>query len=111
MQVNTTNTNSSSVPVSPSTSALNSKQDAKLRAACKGMEAMFLNMLLTEMRKAVPPDPLLGQSNQQDIMQSMLDSEMTKNMSQAGGVGLADMLYRQLSPQVAPAVNKDQTSK
>ena len=29
-------------------------------------------------------------------MTSMLDGEMTKNMAKAGGMGLADMLYRQL---------------
>lgn len=73
------------------------KEDAKLKAACKDMEAVFLNMMLTQMRATVPKGNLIGESSGEKIMQSLLDTELTKNMSQAGGIGLADMLYRQLS--------------
>ncbi|HWR38001.1 MAG TPA: rod-binding protein [Patescibacteria group bacterium] len=77
----------------------NTVQDGvKLRKVCQDMEAVFLNMLMSQMRATIPKDPLLGESNAQNIMQSMLDTEMTKNMAKAGGIGLADMLYRQLSP-------------
>lgn len=75
----------------------NAKEDAKLKAACTDMEAVFLNILWQQMRRSVPKNTLFGQSNQEEIMRSMLDSEMTKNMAQAGGVGLADTLYRQLT--------------
>lgn len=73
------------------------KEDAKLKTACKDMEAVFLNMMLTQMRATVPKGNLLGESSGEKIIQSLLDTELTKNMSQAGGIGLADMLYRQLS--------------
>ncbi|WP_425058616.1 hypothetical protein SCACP_32740 [Sporomusa carbonis] len=72
-------------------------QDAKLKAACQEMEAVFLNMMLAKMRETVPKSKLLGDSSQEDIMTSLLDTELTKNMAKAGGIGLADMLYRQLS--------------
>jgi flagellar protein FlgJ len=84
------------------------KEDAKLKAACKDMEALFLNLLLREMRKSVPKAGLIGNSSQEDIMRSLLDSEVTKNMAQAGGVGLADMLYRQLTISDAASKNKGQ---
>jgi peptidoglycan hydrolase FlgJ len=71
--------------------------DAKLKAACTDFEAVFINMMLSQMRKTVPKNGLLPQTSAQDIMQSMLDTEMTKNMAHAGGIGLADMLYRQLT--------------
>jgi len=74
---------------------LDAKEDAKLKATCKDMEAMFLNMMLTEMRHTVDKSKLLDTSKE-DIMTSMLDTETTKNMANAGGMGLADMLYRQL---------------
>lgn len=77
-----------------------SAEDKKLKAACQDMEAVFLNMLLSEMRKSVPKDSLFGSSNADEIMKSMLDSELTKGMSKAGGIGLADMMYRQLSSNV-----------
>jgi len=72
-----------------------SKDDAKLKTTCKDMEAMFLNMMMTEMRKTVDKSKLVDTSHE-EIMTSMLDSEVTKNMASAGGIGLADMLYRQL---------------
>ena len=79
--------------------------DKKLKSVCKDMESVFLNMMLTSMRATVPKDSLLGESNEDDIMKSMLDTELSKNMAQAGGVGIADMLYRQLAPQ-QPAAKK-----
>lgn len=75
--------------------AQESKDDAKLKATCQDMEAMFLNMMMTDMRKTVQKSKLVD-SSKEEIMTSMLDSEVTKNMASAGGIGLADMLYRQL---------------
>jgi peptidoglycan hydrolase FlgJ len=74
-------------------------KDAKLRDACQGFEEMFMEMMYKEMRNTVPDDALLGNSNADKIWQSMMDSEMMKSATKGGGVGLADMLYRQLSPQ------------
>lgn len=86
--------------------AKQSKDDAKLKATCKDMEAMFLNMMMADMRKTVQKSKLVDSSTE-DMMTSMLDSEMTKNMAGAGGMGLADMLYRQLRSD-ASAVRKPQ---
>lgn len=71
------------------------KDDTKLKTTCKDMEAMFLNMMMADMRKTVDKSTLVD-SSKEDIMTSMLDTEVTKNMASAGGIGLADMLYRQL---------------
>lgn len=71
------------------------KDDAKLKKTCQDMEAMFLNMMMADMRKTVQKSKLVDDSKE-EIMTSMLDSEMTKNMAKAGGMGLADMMYRQL---------------
>lgn len=86
--------------------AKESKEDAKLKAVCKDMEAMFLNMMMADMRKTVQKSKLVDSSTE-DLMTSMLDTEMTKNMASAGGMGLADMLYRQLRID-ASAVKKPQ---
>lgn len=74
-----------------------SSDDAKLKSVCREMEAVFLNLMLSRMRATVPKSDLLPDRSKEEIMQSMLDSELTKNMAQAGGAGLADMLYRQLT--------------
>lgn len=71
-------------------------EDKKLRDACKGFEAMFLNIMYSKMRDTVPKDELFGHSNADDILQSMRDTEMMNQAANAGGIGLGDMLYQQL---------------
>lgn len=71
--------------------------DKKLREACEGFEAMFLNMMYREMRNTVPENTLFGNSNADKIWHDMLDTEMVNNMAAAGGVGLADVIYKQLT--------------
>ena len=92
-------------------------EDAKLRKVCQDLEAVFLNMMLTQMRASVPKSTLMGEKNNnaEDIYQSMLDSEMTKDMAKAGGIGLGEMVYRQLtmknitaSPARRPVTAPDQ---
>lgn len=75
------------------------KNDAKLKEACEQFEALFLDLMYKEMRKTVPKDSLFGDSNADNILRSMQETEMTKNLAHAGGVGLADMLYRQIGKQ------------
>jgi flagellar protein FlgJ len=95
----------------PTTANRDPKEDAKLKAACADMEAVFLNILLQQMRRTVPKTGLLGEkSSQQEIMRSLLDSEMAKNMANAGGTGLANMLYRQLTSS-NNRTNKDQAPR
>ena len=73
------------------------EDDAKLKKACQEMEGVFLNMLLKSMRSTIAKTELGGSNLQQDTMQSMFDMEMTRNMAAAGGVGIADMMYRSLT--------------
>lgn len=73
------------------------KADAKLKEACREMEAVFLNILLARMRATVPKSGLIGDTSKEDMVRSLLDSELTRDMAKAGGTGLADMLYRQLT--------------
>ncbi|MBQ7515534.1 MAG: rod-binding protein [Schwartzia sp.] len=74
--------------------------DKKLREACEGFEAMLLNIMYKEMRNTVPKDTLFGEDNGKKIWQSMLDTELMQAAAKSGGIGLADMLYQQLAPQV-----------
>lgn len=75
-------------------------EDVKLRQVCKDMESVFLGMMLKQMRSTVPKTGLTGgKSNAAEIYQSMLDDEMAKEMAKAGGIGIGDMMYRQLSQE------------
>ena len=75
-----------------------SSKEQKLREACEGFEAIFLQQIWQQMRKTVPKGYLHSKS--QETYQSMFDVELAKKMASAGGIGLADMLYEQLSQQL-----------
>ena len=84
------------------------KQRKALREACQGFEALFLDLMYREMRKTVPKDELFGESNAMDIYRDMHDSEVMKHVASGGGIGLADMLYKQLSPQIEQRIEAAQ---
>jgi len=66
-----------------------------LKATAKQFEALFMNMVLKSMRDASPQDGLFD-SQQGKMYTSMLDQQLSQNMA-SRGVGLADVLIRQLS--------------
>ncbi|MBS5793968.1 MAG: rod-binding protein [Clostridiales bacterium] len=80
--------------------AINSGQDDELKEACTEFESYFLNMMFKSMRKTVVSNGgIFGKSNSEKIFQDMLDEQMTDKMAKQGGIGLADMMYKQLSRQ------------
>lgn len=66
-----------------------------LKAAAKQFEAMFMNMMLKSMREATPQDGMF-ENDQTRMYTSMLDQQLSQTMA-SRGVGLADVLIRQLS--------------
>ena len=70
-------------------------QRAKLRDACEGFEAIFLQKMWEQMRATLPKDGLMH-SKEEEMWQSMYDQELGKSMAASGGIGLADMMMRQL---------------
>lgn len=83
------------------------KQRDELRKACQGFESYFLNMMFREMRKTVPKDELFGESNAMDIFRDMHDTEVMENVAKSGGIGIADMMYKQLSPQIEKQIEAE----
>ncbi|MDP2783730.1 MAG: flagellar assembly peptidoglycan hydrolase FlgJ [Sulfurimicrobium sp.] len=78
---------------------------AGARAAAQQFEALFLNMMLKSMREATPKDEggLFDNSNT-ELYTGMLDAQLAQSMSKGKGIGLADMLIRQMQAQgVIPA--------
>jgi flagellar protein FlgJ len=61
----------------------------------KQFESLFTRMMLKSMRDASPGDSMFG-SDQQDFYQDMFDQQLSVQLSKGKGVGLADVLVRQL---------------
>jgi flagellar protein FlgJ len=66
-----------------------------VKGAAKQFEALFLNMMMKSMRDATPQNGPFD-NEQTKMFTSMLDQQMSQNLAQRG-IGLADVLTRQLS--------------
>lgn len=69
--------------------------DQALKTAAQQFESVFMNMMLKSMREATPQDGMMD-SDQSRLYTSMLDQQLAQNLS-GHGIGLADMLVKQLS--------------
>jgi len=65
------------------------------KAAATQFEAMFVNMMLKSMRDATPQEGMLD-NQQTKMFTTMLDQQTSQNIAKKG-IGLADVLVRQLS--------------
>ena len=66
-----------------------------LKGAATQFEAMFVNMMMKSMREATPQEGMLD-NQQTKMFTTMLDQQLSQNLAKRG-VGLADMLVRQLT--------------
>ena len=73
-----------------------------LRQVAGQFEALFVEMMLKNMREASLGDPLFGDSEQHEMYQGMLDQQLAVEMASGKGIGLAEMLVRQLGGESTP---------
>ncbi|NOY52381.1 MAG: peptidoglycan DD-metalloendopeptidase family protein [Deltaproteobacteria bacterium] len=62
-------------------------------------ESFLLTYMIKKMRDTVMQSDLLGNRKAENIYRSMLDEQIAHELSQRGGLGLADMISRQLERQ------------
>ncbi|NDU85641.1 MAG: hypothetical protein G3H99_03405 [Ferrovum sp.] len=71
--------------------------DKALPQVAKQFESVFLNMMMKSMRATIPSGGLLD-NQQTKVFTELLDKQMSQNIAQTHGLGLADMIVKQLSP-------------
>lgn len=81
----------------PAIKAPASQAEDDLRKAAKEFEAMFLNLVMKQMRETVPENDLFGDSSKTKVFQGMLDEEYSKLAGETKSYGLAEMIYQNLS--------------
>jgi flagellar protein FlgJ len=79
--------------------AARNNDEKELKKACQEFEALMLNMIYKQMKATVIKSQLVEEEPGREIFESMLDEELAEQASKAGGIGLADSLYKQLSRQ------------
>ncbi|UCH63664.1 MAG: rod-binding protein [Fidelibacterota bacterium] len=82
----------SSAPAGQSPAAGNDKQ---LWKACQNFEALFMGYLVKSMERTLPQ----GSLSSSGLPDLMFDQVMGSALSEGGGIGLAELLYRDLQSQ------------
>jgi flagellar protein FlgJ len=75
---------------------------AKLEEACRDFEAIFIKQMLDAMKNTVQKTNLFGRNMAEDIFEDMLYDEYAKEMSKSTDLGIAEMMYKQLSQNDTP---------
>ncbi|RDE22393.1 flagellar assembly peptidoglycan hydrolase FlgJ [Motiliproteus coralliicola] len=75
-----------------------------LQAVAEQFESLFLNMLLKNMRQANEAfsEGGLFDSSESKFYQEMMDQQLSMSLSSGKGIGLSEVLVRQLSPNREP---------
>ncbi|MCH8274231.1 MAG: rod-binding protein [Armatimonadetes bacterium] len=71
------------------------KELHRLRKATRGVEAIFLKMLISEMRKG-SVQSMFGDSLEAKIYADFLDEAVAAQVASGRGIGIGDMLYQRM---------------
>lgn len=81
--------------------AKSTKDDAALMKTCQEFESLFVNMMFKSMKQATLLDEednqFIQKSYGREIFEDMKDEEMSKKVAQGGGIGIAKVMFKQLS--------------
>jgi Rod binding domain-containing protein len=70
--------------------------DLKAKQTAEEFEAFFLSQMLNNMTSGLQTDTTFGGGESEKIFRSMMHDEYAKSMSRQGGIGIADMVYREI---------------
>jgi Rod binding domain-containing protein len=80
-----------------------SKQRARLKKATQDFEAVFIGMMLKQMRKTMAGEnPLFSKNSEAKYYQEMMDDAVAQQMSRTGQFGLGEMLYKKVEKTLPP---------
>ncbi len=70
-------------------------KEGRFEKAARKFEEMVIGILVKEMWKSVPKEGMVRQSTGMDVAQEMFQRELARDMSRAGGLGLAQDILDQ----------------
>ena len=73
------------------------QRNQDIRDAATELEAILLKMVLDAAQKTIPKDELFGDDNAMDIWRDMYNEKLANQAAEAGGFGIADFIYEQLT--------------
>ena len=75
---------------------LGADQKVAARKAAEEFEASFLTTMLEQMWTGIEAEAPFGGGHAEKVYRSMMVGEYAKTLSAAGGIGLADHVYREM---------------
>ncbi|MEE3047676.1 MAG: rod-binding protein [Pseudomonadota bacterium] len=72
------------------------KTEVEARKAGEEFESMFLGQMLSHMFSGIETNEMFGGGHGETMMRSMLVDEYAKEMTRAGGIGIADAVTREI---------------
>ena len=95
--------NETNIPLTGQTQAVQSKvlpREDRIRSQAKevavSFEAMFLSQMFENMTSGLDVDPTFGGGPGEKAFRSLLNNEYAAGISQAGGIGVSDPIYREI---------------
>jgi len=73
---------------------------ARLRKTCAEFESLFLNYIMKSTRSTVPGGDYFGDKHGGEIVRSMFDETLSRQMASGGGIGLGSILFEQLKGRI-----------
>jgi len=73
------------------------KSQYEIQKAAQDFEAVMLNMVIKAMWKTIPESGLFENNNATQIYEGLMHSSLSEEMARNGGMGIAKVLYQQLS--------------
>jgi len=74
----------------------NTAEGARLERACVEFESLFISHLVKSMRASLGQGGLFGNSHGSQVLTAMFDEKLALEMSESGGIGLAQMFLDHL---------------
>jgi Rod binding domain-containing protein len=84
------------LPLSTTTPPAPDEVPPEIRRAAEEFEAVFLNQMLAPMFEGIQTDGLGGGGMGEEIFRPLLIERYAQSLTQAGGIGIADSIIREL---------------
>lgn len=81
-------------------SAQEEQDDEKLLETCKKLESVFVNMIFKQMQSTIQKSKLIDGGFGEEVYNDMLTEKYSDEATSGNGVGLAQMMYKQLSKNI-----------
>ena len=67
-----------------------------MQEVSKNFEAIFIRMLLREMRNTVQKSNIFGNSRTVEFFETMRDEQLADQLASSGGLGIGNLVYQRL---------------